>query len=294
MKKILILAIAMIAIMACTSNKHETSQTEVNWASFNMRYDNPEDSLNNWQYRRDSIGKFILAQDLDIIGMQEVLHNMLVDLQERLPGYDYEGVGRDDGKEAGEYAPLFYKRDRFERLDGGTFWLSQYPDSVGFIGWDGACCRIATWAKLRDKQNEKVFMAVNTHFDHVGVEARRQAALLIIDKIKEIVGDQPAVLTGDFNVSDTSEAYKTITQNAFKLIDTHKAADQVEGQKYTWHEFGQEKMQDREKIDFVFATPSIHCTRSFIPQEHTVDSLKPETQWGFLSDHNPVITHLQF
>lgn len=294
MKKILILAIAMIAIMACTSNKHETSQTEVNWASFNMRYDNPEDSLNNWQYRRDSIGKFILAHDLDIIGMQEVLHNMLVDLQERLPGYDYEGVGRDDGKEAGEYAPLFYKRDRFERLDGGTFWLSQYPDSVGFIGWDGACCRIATWAKLRDKQNEKVFMAVNTHFDHVGVEARRQAALLIIDKIKGIVGDQPAVLTGDFNVSDTSEAYKTITQNAFKLIDTHKAADQVEGQKYTWHEFGQEKMQDREKIDFVFATPSIHCTRSFIPQEHTVDSLKPETQWGFLSDHNPVITHLQF
>lgn len=294
MKKILILAIAVIAIMACTGNKHEASLTEVNWASFNMRYDNPDDSLNNWQYRRDSIGKFILAQDLDIIGMQEVLHNMLVDLQERLPGYDYEGVGRDDGKEAGEYAPLFYKRDRFERLDGGTFWLSQYPDSVGFIGWDGACCRIATWAKLRDRQNEKVFMAVNTHFDHVGVEARRQAALLIIDKIKEIVGDQPAVLTGDFNVSDTSQAYKTITENAFKLVDTHKAADLVEGQKYTWHEFGQEKMSDREKIDFVFATPTIHCTRSFIPQEHTVDSLKPETQWGFLSDHNPVITHLQF
>ena len=121
---------------------------------------------------------------MDIVGMQEVLHNQLEDLLQRLPGYKSIGVGRDDGKTKGEYAPILYKEDRFEVLDSNTFWLSQYPDSIGFIGWDGACTRIATWAKMKDRQSGKIFMAVNTHFDHVGVTARREGALLIIRKIK--------------------------------------------------------------------------------------------------------------
>ena len=118
----------------------------ITWATFNIRYDNPADSLNNWQFRKDTVTRFIQAQDMDIVGMQEVLHNQLEDLLQRLPGYKVIGVGRDDGKTQGEYAPLLYKEERFEVLDSNTFWLSQYPDSVGFIGWDGACTRIATWA----------------------------------------------------------------------------------------------------------------------------------------------------
>ena len=111
----------------------------ITWATFNIRYDNPADSLNNWQFRKDTVTRFIQAQDMDIVGMQEVLHNQLEDLLQRLPGYKVIGVGRDDGKTQGEYAPLLYKEERFEVLDSNTFWLSQYPDSVGFIGWDGAC-----------------------------------------------------------------------------------------------------------------------------------------------------------
>lgn len=166
--------------------------SEITWSTFNIRYDNPYDSLNSWTYRKDTVANFIKAQNLDIVGMQEVLHHQLEDLKARLPEYAEVGVGREDGKTQGEYAPLFYKKDRFELLDNNTFWLSQYPDSVGFIGWDGACTRIATWAKLKDKTNGKIFMAINTHFDHVGTEARKKGALLIIEKIKEIVGDQPA------------------------------------------------------------------------------------------------------
>ena len=161
----------------------------ITWATFNIRYDNPADQSNNWQFRKDTVTRFIQAQDMDIVGMQEVLHNQLEDLLQRLPGYKSIGVGRDDGKTKGEYAPILYKEDRFEVLDSNTFWLSQYPDSIGFIGWDGACTRIATWAKMKDKQSGKIFMAVNTHFDHVGVTARREGALLIIRKIKEIVGN---------------------------------------------------------------------------------------------------------
>lgn len=261
--------------------------SEITWSTFNIRYDNPYDSLNSWTYRKDTVANFIKAQNLDIVGMQEVLHHQLEDLKARLPEYAEVGVGREDGKTQGEYAPLFYKKDRFELLDNNTFWLSQYPDSVGFIGWDGACTRIATWAKLKDKKSGKIFMAVNTHFDHIGTEARRKGALLIIEKIKEIVGDQPAVLTGDFNVTEQSEAYETITTNEFVLKDAYKEAAQREGVSYTFHDFGRIPADSCQKIDFIFVTPQIKVQDSYIPQE-------AKQAGDFLSDHNPEVVHLSF
>lgn len=288
MKKLLLIALAAFSLVACKNTAPtDADKLTLNWATFNIRYDNPDDSLNNWKYRKDSVAAFILAQDLDVVGCQEVLHNQFLDLKERLAGYEAVGVGRDDGKEAGEYAPLFFKKDRFEALASNTFWLSQYPDSVGFIGWDGACCRIATWAKLRDKQTGRIFMAVNTHFDHVGTEARRNAALLIIDSIKSIVGDQPAVLTGDFNVNDQSDAYKTITTNEFVLRDAYKEAPVKDGVDFTFHDWGQVPADKREKIDFIFVTQGIDVLRSFIPQP-------AEGPTGFLSDHNPHVAKIAF
>lgn len=296
MRKLLftVCAIGAMALAAFTSCSKKDVPVHLNWATFNIRYDNPEDSLNNWQYRRDSVANYLKAQNIDICGMQEVLYSQLMDLEARLPEYEHVGVCRDDGDKAGEASPIFFLKERFDALDSGTFWLSEYPDSVGYVGWDGACCRIATWAKLQEKKSGKVFMAVNTHFDHVGVEARRNAALLIIDKIKEIVGDQPAVLTGDFNVDDTSEAYKTITTNEFVLQDSHKTAETVEGPSYSWHDWGQQAMEERVKIDFIFITPTIKALRSTVYQEHAVDPEKPETQWGYISDHNPVVAELEF
>mgnify|MGYP004451029705 CR=1 FL=1 len=284
-------AIGAIALASCGGRQEPT---KVTWASFNIRYDNPEDSLNRWQYRADTVANYILASKIDICGMQEVLYNQMMDLEQRLPGYEHVGVCRDDGDKEGEASPIFFRKDRFDALDSGTFWLSQYPDSVGFIGWDGACCRVASWAKLQDKGTGKVFMAVNTHFDHVGVEARRNAALLIIDKIKQIVGEQPAVLTGDFNVNDKSDAYKTITTNEFVLLDAHKQVAASSGPDYTWHDWGMQPMRDREKIDFIFVTPTIKVKQASIYQEHHVDSIKPETQWGYISDHNPIVAELEF
>ena len=280
-------ALVGLSFAACTSNSKSELVTEVNWATFNIRYDNPDDAQNNWQYRKDSVAKFIHTNDIDVVGMQEVLHSQLQDLKERLPEYEAVGVGRDDGKTKGEYAPLFFKKDRFEVLDNNTFWLSQYPDSIGFIGWDGACTRIATWAKLKDKENGKIFMAVNTHFDHVGVEARRKGALLIMKRIQEIVGNRPAVLTGDFNVNDASEAYRTLTSNEFTLKDAYKESAKKSGTTYTFHDFGRIADENCEKIDFIFITPQIKAKSSFIPKE-------PDAESGFLSDHNPQVTELSF
>lgn len=295
MKKFVSAALCAIMLMACSGKKTQqpaetaqpASSLQIEWATFNIRLDNPGDSLNNWQYRKDTVCKYILAKKLDIIGMQEVLHNQLEDLKAGLPNYAAIGVGREDGKEKGEYSPLFYRSDKYEVLESNTFWLSQYPDSTGFIGWDGACTRIATWAKFKDKATGKIFMGVNTHFDHVGVEARRESALLIIKKIKEIVGDQPAVVTGDFNVNDQSEAYQTMTTNEFVLKDAYKMTDQKTGPNYTFHDFGRYPMDKREKIDFIFVTPQIKVLNTEICQN-------PETKTGYLSDHNPHMALLEF
>lgn len=283
-----ILAVLLgVGIYGSASAQTSQQSITVNWATFNIRYDNPDDKENNWKFRKDRVVEFIQREKLDIVGMQEVLHNQLEDLKTRLPEYAEVGIGREDGKQKGEYAPIFYRKDRFKLLDSNTFWLSQYPDSVGFIGWDGACTRIATWAKLEDKSTGKIFLAVNTHMDHVGVEARRKGALLIIERIQDIVGNRPAVLTGDFNVNDKSEAYQTLTTNDFVLKDAYKTADVKEGVSYTFHDFEKVPMNEREKIDFIFVTPQIKVTRSWIPKEN------PDGK-GVLSDHNPQLVTLQF
>lgn len=139
MKQILFLLAAVLLLGGCAEEK----KTDVRWATFNIRYDNPQDSLNNWQYRKDRVCQFIKDHELDIVGMQEVLHNQFQDLRAGLPEYDGIGVGRDDGKTAGEYAPLFYRKDKYEVLDSNTFWLAENPDSVGMMGWDAVCVRIA-------------------------------------------------------------------------------------------------------------------------------------------------------
>ena len=278
-----VLALLSIVILAGCSKQPEL--TTINVATFNMRYDNPDDSLNNWQYRKERIAQFIKDQKVEIVGTQELLQNQVDDLKALLPEYDMVGVARDNGKDEGEYAAIFYLRDRFDALDSNNFWLCENPDSVGMKGWDAACTRIATWAKLQDKATGKIFMAVNTHFDHVGEVARRESALLIISKIKEIVGDRPAFLTGDFNVDSTSNAYETITTNEFVLNDSRKVAKAVEGADYTWHDFGKLPAEERGIIDFIFTTPSIEVLKVYIPQENA-DAL--------LSDHNPQVATLQF
>ena len=280
MKKILFLLLAIVTMASCSEEK-----VNVRWATFNMRLDTPADSLNNWKYRKERVAQYIQDMKLDVVGTQEVLQNQFNDLSSLLPDFKGVGVARDDGKETGEYSAVFYRKSVFDALDSGTFWLAENPDSVGMMGWDAACVRVATWAKLQHKATGKIVMAVNTHFDHVGKVARRESALLIIRKIKEIVGDRPAVLTGDFNVTDQSEAYNTIVSNEFVLLDAHKVAEKVGGVSYTFHDFDRREMEKRSKIDFVFVTPQIKVLQSEVTQE---------VKEALLSDHNPQWTELEF
>ena len=292
MKKYLFLAFAMLMpfVTFC-----KTTTCQVRWCTFNIRLQNDGDEKAGygWSVRKDRVADYIKSRHIDIVGMQEVLYAQLEDLLRRLPEYDYVGVGRTDGKMKGEYSPIFFLKEKYEVLEKGNFWLSETPDVPGSKGWDAAIERVASYAKLREKATGKVFMAVNTHFDHVGVTARRESAKLIMRKIQEIVGEQPAVVTGDFNVTEDDEAYTTMLGGEkvngklvnCKFLDDYHMTPNHTGTTYTWHQFCQLPPMKREKIDFIFLTPDIHVRHSHIEVPN------PD---AMLSDHNPHWADLEF
>lgn len=158
-----------------------------------------------------------MFHEFDIFGTQEALRDQLNDVAE-LNEFAFLGAGRDDGKEAGEHSAIFYRKDRFNVLQSGNFWLSETPDKPG-KGWDATCCnRICSWAKFRDVKTKKAFYFFSVHFDHQGVEARRQSGKLMVAKIKEIAKDKPVILVGDFNSTPETEQIRTL--QAF-LNDAH-------------------------------------------------------------------------
>ena len=167
--------------------------------TFNIRLNIAVDSLNAWPYRKNKVASQVLFHDVHLLGVQEAQHDQMVDLKARLPKFKYVGGGRDDGKEKGEYSAIFYDTSRLQSLHSQTFWLSLTPEVPGSKSWDAAITRIVTWAKFKDRKTGKIFFAFNTHFDHLGKEARRESAKLLLQKVAAIAGNTPAIVTGDFN-----------------------------------------------------------------------------------------------
>ena len=207
--------------------------------SYNIRYKNSGDSVkgNVWDKRCQVICDQVNFMSPDIFGAQEVLNGQLNDLLAGLDGYDYIGVGRDDGKTAGEYAAIFYKTDRLRLLDQGNFWLSETPDRPG-LGWDAACVRICTWGRFAGQTatNDESFCFFNLHMDHVGVTARREGAKLIVRKIREIAQGAPVIVTGDFNVDQNDEIYSIFTESGL-LKDSYVCTRQRFAENGTFNSF---------------------------------------------------------
>ncbi len=168
--------------------------------TYNIKYDKVNDTVNNWNDRKEAMVGQLKKYAPDFIGMQEVLLRQLEFLEESLPNYKYIGVGRDDGKTKGEYSPIFYDSKKYELLQSSTFWLSKTPEKIS-VGWDAALERICTYGLFEDTKTKKRFWVFNTHFDHVGVKARKKSAKLIFKKIKQLNTNKlPVVLMGDFNL----------------------------------------------------------------------------------------------
>ena len=280
MKRILLLAILMVSTVV-------VSAQDLYVGTYNIRYKNKDDSIkgNVWTKRCQVMCDQINFESPDVLGMQEVLVEQLHDFQRLLDNYSYIGVGRDDGKEAGEYAAIFYKNDRVKLLDSGNFWLNETPD-VPKLGWDAACIRICTWGKFKDLRTKKKFYFFNLHMDHVGVVARREAAKLVVSRIKEMAQDAPVVLTGDFNVDQTDEIYSIFAQSGI-LKDSYDHARIRFAENGTFNSFKMETKTD-SRIDHVFVSPSFKVEAY---------GLRTDSYWAKgrrnLSDHYPVFVKLR-
>jgi endonuclease/exonuclease/phosphatase family metal-dependent hydrolase len=265
-----------------------TQAQDLNVMTFNIRYNTKNDSLNAWPYRKDNAASQVLFHQVHILGVQEALHEQIMDLKRSLVKYNYTGVGRDDGKTKGEYSAIFYDTTRVKLIESSTFWLSLTPEVPGSKGWDANITRIVTWAKFRDVAKKKIFYFFNTHFDHIGQEARRESAKLLKQKVKDIAGVNPVIIMGDFNAHPSDEPIKILVDenDPNKFIDTKAISITPHyGPAGTFNGFGS-KERDNEPIDHIFIKGKWK-----VLQHATLSQ-----SWGgrFSSDHFPVFAKISF
>jgi len=220
----------------------------INVASYNLRYNNTGDGPNAWPARKDTVKALIRYHEFDIIGTQEGLADQIADLG-LMDEFEHVGVGRDDGKDAGEHSAIFFRKSRFSLLGKGDFWLSATPDRPSF-GWDAKCChRIASWARLRDRDTARVFYVFSVHFDHEGEQARRNSADLMLRKIAEITHGEPVICVGDFNSTPDTVQIQTMSKT---LRDAMRASQAPPyGPTGTYNGFHPDKPA-LDRIDYIF------------------------------------------
>ena len=246
-------------------------------ATYNLRLNIASDGENAWPHRRELVKGLIRFHGPDIFGTQEGFIGQLRDIC-GTGGYAFTGHGRDDGKEAGEHAAIFYRKERFELLKSGDFWLSETPD-VPSIGWDGRCCRrICSWARFRDRETSLRFYFFSVHFDHEGVVARKESAKLMVAKIREIAGDQPVICVGDFNSTPETEqiaTMKSLLRDAREVSETEPYGPVGTFNGFDYH------APLKERIDYIFVAPGTRVLKYGV--------LTDSANQRFPSDHMPVV-----
>jgi len=250
--------------------------------TFNIRYDNPRDSGNLWKERAPVVASLIRFHGFDVLGIQEGLMNQLEDISTALSEYARYGKGRDDGGNAGEHAAIFYKKERFNLLLSGDFWLSETPGQPG-KGWDVTCCnRICSWVYLEDKTTHKKFYVFNVHYDHQGIIARKESSKLILKKIPEIAGNNPVLLTGDLNGNRESEWYRRLATSGI-LTDVYTKVKFPYANNSSANGFKTPRGND--VIDHIFMTKQFAASRW---------GILTDTYFGkFPSDHFPVLAEVE-
>ena len=259
--------------------------------TFNIRYGTAPDKENAWPLRKDQVFDILRDERLGFIGLQEALRGQLDDIHAACPRLGEIGVGREDGKQKGEYAAILYRADQWKPLKSGTFWLSETPNTPGSMSWKTACTRVCTWAKFERVESPESgatgsgptkhagsneVWVFNTHMDHVSAEARSKGARLIARHIADRGDSVPFVLTGDFNSGEDEEAARYFLSPPSgeegkspigKLVDTFRALHGDEKVFSTFHAFHPERTTGK-KIDYVLVPPGTRVIDSWIDRRH--------------------------
>lgn len=251
--------------------------------SYNVRYDNAGDGENAWDNRKHATTAMLEAIKPDVFGVQEAFAYQVEFISENSPAYANVGVGREDGESAGEFMSIFWNKETIEMLEWGTYWLSETPDVPSF-GWDAACKRTATWALMKDKRNGRHFYFINTHLDHVGVQARKNGLKLLVERIASMNPDSyPMVLTGDFNMAPYDEC---LVELDTQMTSTRKIAQKTDSLN-TYNAWGNAAPDAEYIIDYIYVSGF-----KSVPEYRTVTDAyagKP-----YVSDHYPIISILEY
>ncbi len=286
--ELLLLLLFLIALLAAALFSAQSSQAanRLQVLSYNIRYNTPADGENAWPLRKDKVAQLVSDLEPDLCGFQEALIGQVRDLQQRLPDFDWVGVGRNDGEEQGEFTPVFYRRERLELLAARTFWLSEAPEAPGSKSWDAALPRIVTWARFRDRRTETEFYFFNTHFDHRGVEARQQSALLLAERLPALAGAAPFLLAGDFNFDERSRPYRLLTAAESPFRDARYASRTPHrGPTASFNDWRALRPEE-SRIDYLFVSKEV--------QVHAHRILDTRFDGRFPSDHLPVWAQVEF
>jgi endonuclease/exonuclease/phosphatase family metal-dependent hydrolase len=279
LKTFVILSIFSTSFSNTAFSKSKPSAT-INIISYNIRMNTPADSLNAWPLRKEKVEGLFRFHQADIFAVQEALPEQMDDLTAAFPEFNHVGVGRDDGARSGEHTAIFYKKNSFEKLNDGVFWLNETPDKPG-KGWDAAHNRTVTWIKLKHKTTGKSFYVFNTHFDNQGKVARDKGALLTIKMMKEINKDGlPLILTGDLNLSKNTTSVQLILGYLSDAMD--KTITPHYGPISTSGGFAVKILS--RKIDYIFINDRVKVFR----HAHLSDSFG----LFYPSDHLPVLAEI--
>lgn len=253
--------------------------------TFNLRYHEPKDGDNAWPNRVSRVVKAIQANDPDVLGIQEGLYSMLVDLEQHLTSYDWVGEGRMGGRES-EYCAIFYKKDRFELEEHGQYWLSETPEAAGSKSWDSSLPRICTWAKLKNIASGKSVLICNTHLDHRGAEAKLNGAKLIVRQMAQAAASDniPSVLMGDMNSVPSDDPIRYLKGEREEddpnivLTDAYEKAQQPTGATFG----GFVGRIEGEPIDYIFVSSDVVVEQTWVDRS--------QYDGGYPSDHYPVMS----
>ncbi len=278
---------ALLASFAVVSASAATTPEPFRVMSYNVRNSRAQDGENAWSLRKAYFFAPVDAFSPDLIGFQEVLEDQHDFLTERMKGYGFCGGARDDGKRKGEWSCVAYRKDRFEEVRHGDFWLSETPTVAGSKSWDAALTRICSWVRLREKATGKEIVFANTHFDHKGVIARQEASKVLSRELSAIAQGVPAILVGDFNITEDNPAYAVLvrptTPGAVRWTDAYRSLHpQRKPDEASFNGFKSTTAGSR--IDFVFHTEHFKATAAEI--------VRWSKDGRYPSDHYPVTATL--
>jgi len=248
--------------------------------SFNIRYGTANDGDNHWLKRREHLFALLREQQADVIGLQEALHGQITEILQAVPGYAYVGVGRSDGRRAGEYAAILYRTARLQARRSDTFWFSDTPAVVKSTSWGNQIERISTWAYFEDREGP-AFYVFNVHLDHQSQPSRERSVALLLARIGALDPKAPVVVTGDFNAGENNPAARAmlaVFRDSFRI--RHPDASEAG----TFHGF-KSGQTGGDKIDFVFVEPGIEVLDAAI--------VRTSRDGRYPSDHFPVTARIR-